>query len=60
MSTDFKWRHYRGEVILWAKAISTLFKERGLLLDGARLAAALSADKNDLTLKDIAELADIF
>lgn len=44
------------------QAISELCKKRGLLLllDGARLAAALSADKNDLTLKDIAELADIF
>ncbi|WP_216824967.1 low specificity L-threonine aldolase [Roseovarius sp. EL26] len=44
------------------KAISTLCRERGLLLllDGARLGAALSADKNDLTLKDIAELTDMF
>ena len=31
-----------------------------LLLDGARLGAALSAEKNDLTLKDIAGLTDIF
>ena len=31
-----------------------------LLLDGARLAAALTADSNDLTLKDIAELTDVF
>lgn len=31
-----------------------------LLLDGARLAAALTANNNDLTLKDIAELADVF
>ena len=44
------------------EAISRLCKERGLLLllDGARLGAALSADKNDLALKDIAELTDIF
>ncbi len=44
------------------EAISTLCKERGLLLllDGARLGAALSAGKNDLTLKDIAELTDVF
>jgi len=31
-----------------------------LMLDGARLGAALSADKNDLTLKDICELTDVF
>jgi len=31
-----------------------------LLLDGARLGAALSANINDLTLQDIAELTDIF
>ncbi|WP_108859938.1 low specificity L-threonine aldolase [Ruegeria sp. Alg231-54] len=44
------------------EAISALCRERGLLLllDGARLGAALSADKNDLTLEDIAELTDIF
>ncbi|MGB0505611.1 MAG: threonine aldolase family protein [Pikeienuella sp.] len=44
------------------QAISTLCKERDLLLllDGARLGAALSADKNDLTLLDIVELTDIF
>lgn len=44
------------------EAISALCRERGLLLllDGARLGAALSADKNDLTLADIAELTDIF
>ncbi|MGQ3215334.1 MAG: threonine aldolase family protein [Shinella sp.] len=44
------------------EAISRLCKEHGLLLllDGARLGAALSAQKNDLTLKDIAELTDIF
>lgn len=43
-------------------AISTLCRERGLLLllDGARLGAALSAKKNDLTLKNIAELTDMF
>ena len=44
------------------QAISALCKTRGLLLlvDGARLGAALTADKNDLTLADIAKLADIF
>lgn len=44
------------------EVISTLCKERGLLLllDGARLGAALAATRNDLTLKDIAELTDIF
>ncbi|RBW57108.1 low specificity L-threonine aldolase [Ruegeria sp. A3M17] len=44
------------------EAISALCRERGLLLllDGARLGAALSANKNDLTLHDIAELTDIF
>ncbi|PWQ92371.1 threonine aldolase family protein [Leucothrix pacifica] len=31
-----------------------------LLLDGARLASALTADINDLTLQDIAALTDIF
>lgn len=44
------------------EAISKLCKARGLLLllDGARLGAALTAGKNDLTLRDIAELTDIF
>lgn len=43
-------------------AISRLCRERGLLLflDGARLAAALAAEINDMTLKDIADLTDIF
>ncbi|KAF6829356.1 threonine aldolase [Colletotrichum plurivorum] len=44
-------------------AISRLCRERGLLLflDGARLAAALAADRTDsLTLRDVAELTDIF
>jgi threonine aldolase len=43
-------------------AISDLCKERGLILflDGARLGAALSAVKNDLTLADLACLTDIF
>ena len=42
--------------------ISKLCKERDLLLllDGARLGAALSADKNDTTLEDITDLTDIF
>ena len=44
------------------QALSKTCKENGLLLllDGARLAAALTANINDLTLKDIAELADVF
>lgn len=43
-------------------ALSNTCKKSGLLLfvDGARLGAALAADKNDLTLKDIAELTDVF
>ncbi|KAI8691885.1 Beta-elim-lyase domain-containing protein [Fusarium sp. Ph1] len=43
-------------------AISDLCKQRGLLLylDGARLGAALSATKNDLTLPDLVRLTDIF
>jgi threonine aldolase len=44
------------------RAISTLAKQRGLILfvDGARLGAALSSNKSDATLADIASLADIF
>ena len=44
------------------QALSTICRENGLLLllDGARLAAALTANINDLTLKDIAELTDVF
>jgi threonine aldolase len=44
------------------QAISTLCREQGLflLLDGARLGAALASDKNDLTLGDIAALTDMF
>ncbi|KAF7553403.1 hypothetical protein G7Z17_g3632 [Cylindrodendrum hubeiense] len=43
-------------------AISDLCKKRGLFLflDGARIGAALSAAKNDLTLADIARLTDLF
>lgn len=43
-------------------AISALCKQNNLLLllDGARLGAALSAGKNDLSLSDIAELTDVF
>ena len=42
--------------------LSNVCKENNLLLllDGARLGVALTADTNDLTLKDIAELTDIF
>lgn len=44
------------------QAISALAKARGLilLLDGARLGAALASHKNDLTLADIAQLVDLF
>lgn len=44
------------------KALSDTCRGAGLLLflDGARLGAALSAHKNDLTLKDIVKLTDIF
>ena len=44
------------------KALSEICKDNNLLLllDGARLGTALSADINDLTLKDIADLTDIF
>lgn len=57
-ATEVGTLYTKGEL----EAISTLCKERGLLLllDGARLGAALSAKKNDLSLKDIAELTDIF
>jgi threonine aldolase len=43
-------------------AISDLCKEQGLLLflDGARLASALTCKANDLTIDQIAELADVF
>ncbi|KAK7408674.1 hypothetical protein QQX98_009142 [Neonectria punicea] len=43
-------------------AISELCRKRGLILflDGARLGAALSATKNDLTLPDLVRLTDIF
>lgn len=43
-------------------ALSEICRENELLflLDGARLGAALSAEKNDLTLKDICKLTDIF
>ena len=43
-------------------AISNTCKSNDLLLllDGARLGAALTADSNDLNLKDIAQLTDIF
>ncbi len=43
-------------------ALSNICKQNELLLflDGARLGAALTAKKNDLTLADIAALTDIF
>lgn len=44
------------------EAISSLCKELGLylFLDGARLAVGLTAQGNDLTLDDIANLCDVF
>ncbi len=44
------------------QALSKMCKEHGLLLllDGARLGVALTADVSDLSLVDIAELTDIF
>lgn len=44
------------------EAISHFCKQHELLLflDGARLGSALTSDKNDLTLKDIADLSDLF
>ena len=43
-------------------ALSTLCDKKDLLLmlDGARLGAALTADRSDMTLADVAELTDIF
>lgn len=43
-------------------AVSRICKEKGLILflDGARLGSALTCRENDLELKDIAELADVF
>lgn len=43
-------------------ALSELCKQRDLLLllDGARIGAAVTADKSDLTLKDVCDLTDIF
>jgi threonine aldolase len=43
-------------------AIHQLCRDKGLLLflDGARLASALTCRENDLQLKDIAELTDVF
>lgn len=44
------------------QALSDVCKANNLLLmlDGARLATALTAERNDLSLQDIAELTDIF
>ncbi|MFT5259452.1 MAG: threonine aldolase [Saprospiraceae bacterium] len=44
------------------QALSGCCKSNDLLLmmDGARLGTALSADKNDLSLKDVHELTDVF
>ena len=44
------------------EAISRLCRQKGLylFLDGARLGAAFGSGKNDLTLKDLARLTDVF
>lgn len=44
------------------EAIHQICRERGLLLflDGARMASALTSKDNDMTLKDIAQLVDVF
>ena len=44
------------------QSLSVTCRQHGLFLmmDGARLGVALSADKSDLTLKDITQLTDIF
>ena len=44
------------------EAIAAVCKELNLLLvlDGARLGVALTSTKNDLTLKDIYRLTDVF
>ncbi len=57
-STEIGTLYSKAELV----ALSKMCKANHLLLllDGARLGAALSADKNDLTLKDIAELTDVF
>jgi len=44
------------------QAISNLCREKNLFLfvDGARLGSALASKKNDVNLKDLAELTDVF
>ena len=44
------------------KALQEICREKGLLLfmDGARLGSALTSKSNDLELKDIAQLVDVF
>ncbi len=43
-------------------AIHDICKEKGLILflDGARLGSALTSKSNDLEIKDIADLVDVF
>ena len=57
-STEMGTLYTKSEMV----ALSKICKANNLLLllDGARLGAALSAEKNDLTLKDITELTDVF
>lgn len=57
-STEYGTIYTKQELV----AISNMCKKYGLYLymDGARLGSALMSKENDLTLKDIAELVDIF
>lgn len=57
-STEIGTIYYKKEL----EAISACCKELGLYLylDGARLGSALTAEGNDLTIEDIAALADAF
>lgn len=57
-STEVGTIYYKEEL----EAISEYCKSKGLLLfmDGARLGSALMAEDNDMTLNDLARLADAF
>jgi threonine aldolase len=57
-STEFGTVYTKAELT----AISNLCREKGLylFLDGARLGSALTSRINDLSLKDIADLTDVF
>ena len=57
-ATEFGTVYTKAELL----SLSALCRENNLLLlvDGARLGAALSASKNDVSLSDLSELSDIF